>query len=172
LQAVTSPPDLQDPSINYATALSLSNLIMAILFLKKGKPITQAQGYWDLLLTPSVTLKAQLFNSCSYSQANPSTSKPHLTPAKTRAPFHLSAEMEEAFSCSCRDKAVASIRSLYIRTTLHGQRNRSLELSSFAPSAESSLSSSTSALNCPPEILSFVSQITERMHREILLNCN
>ena len=172
MQAATFPPDLQDPSINNAAAVSLPKLLTAIFFVKKGEPITQEQGYLDLLLAPSVTLKAQLFNSCSYSQANPSTSKPHLTPAKTRPPFHLPTEME-VFSCSYRNKAVASIRSLYLyKDSSWTKGGRSLELSSFAPSAESSLSSSFSALNCPPKILSFVSQITERMHREILLTCN
>lgn len=108
------PPHLQDPSINNAAAVSLPKLVTSILFLKKGEPITQEQGYLDPLLTLSVTLKAQLFNSCSYSQANPGTSKHHLTPTKTRPPFHLQTEMEEVFSCSCRNKAVASIRSLYL----------------------------------------------------------
>lgn len=129
---------------------------MAILFLKKGEPITQEQGYLDLLLTPSVTLKAQLFNSCSYSQANRSTSK-HLTPAKTRSLFHLPTKMEEAFSRSCRKKAVASIRSLYLcnDNSLWTKGGRSLELSCFAPSNESSLSYSISVLNCPPKIMYF-----------------
>lgn len=65
LQAATLPPDLQDPTINNAVAISLPKQLAATLFLKKGKPITQEQGYLDLLLTPSVILKAPLFNSCS-----------------------------------------------------------------------------------------------------------
>lgn len=65
LQAATFPPDLQNPTINNAAAISLPKQVPAILFLKKGEPITQEEGYLDLLLTPSVTLKAPLFNSCS-----------------------------------------------------------------------------------------------------------
>lgn len=152
LQATTFPPDLQDPSINNAAALSLPKLIRAILFLKKGEPITQEQGHLDLLLMPSVTLKAQLFNYCFYSQANPSTSKPHWTPAKTRSPFHFPNEMKETFSRSCRNKAVVSIRSLYLckDNSLRTRAGSSLKRSSFAPSAGHSLGSLFLLWTAPP----------------------
>lgn len=66
LQAATFPTDLHDPTTNNAAAISFPKPVPAILFLKKSKPITQEQGYLDLLLTPSVTLKVPLFNSCLF----------------------------------------------------------------------------------------------------------
>lgn len=119
-----SPPDLQDPSIKNAAAVPLPKLIMAILFLKKAKPITQEQGYLDLL-TPSVTLKVQLFDSCSYSRANASTSKPQLTTTFTsqlrwKKPVHAHIETKlQQASDPC------------IRTTLYGLKG--IDLSCFPP---------------------------------------
>lgn len=152
-----SPQICKTQVLSNAAGVSLPKLVTAILFLKKGEPITQEQCDLDLLLTPSLAPKAQFFNSCSYSQAKPSA----------RPPFQLPAETEEAFSCSRRNKAVASIRSLYLHkeNSPYSKGGRCVKLSS-APSAESNLSPSTSALNSPPQIPSFVSQISERIHRE------
>lgn len=53
---------------------SFPALTMAIFLLRKDTLTTPEQGRLDLLLPPSVTLKAQLRNSCSYSGASPSPS--------------------------------------------------------------------------------------------------
>lgn len=95
------PPRFAKPKYKQRSSYLTSKQVPAILCLKKGKPITQEQGYLDLLLTPSVTLRAPLFqflfliHKPALGQVSPtktSKDKTTLISRDGRSPFELTKE--------------------------------------------------------------------------------